>query len=104
MLWKIDLTPSALKDLKRIEEYYEQIDVDYARALIKKLFARFETLSQLPHRGSKPKLNQLRGYLQVLEKPYRILYRIEKSAQIVYVVAVIHHSQDFLQVWRSSPR
>lgn len=42
--------------------------------------------------------------LQVLEKPYRILYRIDEENRIVFVVAVLHQTQDLLSAWRSQKR
>mgnify|MGYP001260881555 FL=1 len=104
MLWRVELAPSTLAELKSIEAYHQERDVDYAQNLIKKLFARFDSLSQLPHRGTRPRLEELRDYLQVLEKPYRILYRLDTENRIVFVVAVLHQTQDLLSTWRSRKR
>jgi len=104
MLWRVTLAPSTLKDLKAIEEYHEQIDADYAQAIIKRLFDRFDSLTRLPHRGSRPRIEELKQYLQVFEKPYRILYRVDDAERLVNVVAVIHQSQDTISTWRTSPR
>lgn len=92
MLWKIELAPSTLADLKGIEAYHQERDADYAQNLIRKLFGRFDSLSQLPHRGTLPPFEELRDYLQVLEKPYRILYRLD------------HQTQDVLSAWQSRER
>ena len=104
MLWGLELAPSTLKELKAIEDYYEKIDTDYAQALIKRLFSRFDKLTLLPHRGTHPKLEELKQYLQVLEKPYRILYRVNDAERVVTVVAVLHCSQDIISGWRARPR
>ncbi len=92
MLWRVELAPSTLADLKEIEKYYEEIDPDYAQALIKRLFGRLEKLERLPHRGSRVRFEELRQYLQILEKPYRIIYRVD--IEDVHILTVIHGSRD----------
>jgi|JI10StandDraft_1071094.scaffolds.fasta_scaffold44664_3 plasmid stabilization system protein ParE len=104
MLWRVKLAPSTLAELKDIEAYHQERDADYAQSLIRKLFARFDSLSQLPHRGTRPRLQELCDYFQALEKPYRILYRLDTENRIVYVVAVLHQTQDILSAWRSQKR
>lgn len=105
MLWRVELAPSTLSELKAIEAYYQERDsAEYAQSLIEKLFARFDSLAQLPHRGTRPRLQELRHYLQVLEKPYRILYRIDEENRVVFIVAILHQTQDLLSAWRSQKR
>lgn len=105
MLWRVELAPSTLSELKAIEAHYQERDAaDYAQSLIQKLFARFESLAQLPHRGTRPRLEELSHYLQLLEKPYRILYRIDEENRVVFIVAVLHQTQDLLSAWRSQKR
>jgi addiction module RelE/StbE family toxin len=104
MLWRVELAPSTLADLKEIEKYYEEIDPDYAQALIKRLFGRLEKLERLPHRGSRVRFEELRQYLQILEKPYRIIYRVEDPEAVVYVVAILRQSQDLISGWRARAR
>lgn len=104
MLWRVELAPSTLADLKEIEKYYEEIDPDYAQALIKRLFGRLEKLDRLPHRGSRVRFEELRQYLQILEKPYRIIYRVEDPEAVVYVVAILRQSQDLISGWRARAR
>ncbi|MBS2037980.1 type II toxin-antitoxin system RelE/ParE family toxin [bacterium] len=106
MLWRVELAPSTLSELKAIEAppCQERDNAEYAQSLIEKLFARFDSLAQLPHRGTRPRLQELRHYLQVLEKPYRILYRIDEENRVVFIVAILHQTQDLLSAWRSQKR
>jgi plasmid stabilization system protein ParE len=90
--------------MKSIEDYHQQFDPDYARLLVKRLFARVEILAHHPYVGSVPKLKELQSYLQLLEKPYRLLYRVDEAQHRVLIVAVIRQSQDILTAWHALKR
>lgn len=104
MLWRIKFAQAALIELEAIEEYYQQFDPDYAKSLVQRLFARFEILGHHPYVGSKPKLEELENYLQILEKPYRLLYQVDEAQKLVIIVAVLRQSQDISSAWRSLDR
>lgn len=91
MPYKVLLTDSAARDLEELYAYIAQNDSP-ARAdyVLDKIEETINTLSKFPERGVYPQeLSALgiRDYREVFFKPYRIIYRVIKSAVYIYLIA-----------------
>ncbi|GMR14597.1 MAG: type II toxin-antitoxin system RelE/ParE family toxin [Gammaproteobacteria bacterium] len=91
MTCEIFLTDDALRDLEEIDDYICTADspqkADY---VLQKIESTFQSLADLPMRGSHPKeLLQLgiQDYREIYFKPYRIIYRPETRRVYVYLIA-----------------
>lgn len=85
------LTAGAEQDLEAIHEYIADYDsVAHAEHVLDRLLAVVESLSRFPERGGHPKELSavgIREYRQTSFKPYRVIYRVEGTRVIVYVIA-----------------
>lgn len=52
----------------------------------------FGPLSREPRRVGKPLKRDLEGLFSARRGPYRVLYRIDEEAQVVYVVHINHRA------------
>ena len=91
MPFAVLLTKDAAQDLNEIYDYIAVHDsprkASYVLGQIEKTFS---TLSEFPERGVYPKelLNLgIREYREILFKPYRIIYRVERRTIYVYLIA-----------------
>ena len=91
--FEVLLTEGAEQDLEAIHDYISEFDcVANANAndVLDAVMDVFEGLSTVPERGSYPK--ELVGlgikeYRQTFFKPYRVIYRVNGSQVIVYLIA-----------------
>jgi toxin ParE1/3/4 len=77
-------------DLEEIVSYIVEDDIDQALAAVRRLQSRCIKLGEFPERGRVvPELRRVDvlNYRELIEKPWRIIYRFEVSC--VYVVAVL---------------
>ena len=81
-------TESALADLQAIFAYTARHSPRYAQALVERMFGHTELLSEHPLLGSIVSEIDDKSLRQLLETPYRIVYRVLPNQ--VDVVAVIH--------------
>ena len=85
-------TEPALSDLDAIADYIALDNPDAARQLVVRIFAHVEQLAEFPDSGSIPaELRPMRRYRQIVEKPCRIVYRVE--GKTVYIVHVMRSEQ-----------
>ena len=80
MPFAVQLTDDAARDLEEIFDYLSRQDgTGTAEHVLKRIEQAFQSLSELPERGSYPReLLELgiREYREVFFKPYRIIYRV----------------------------
>jgi toxin ParE1/3/4 len=88
-------TRTAQRDLDAIVGWISEDSVDYALAVLDRLEARAATLAQQPERGRiVPELRtaDVHHYRELIERPWRLVYRIEADA--VLVMAVLDGRRD----------
>ena len=81
-------TDTAIGHLLAIYEYIEQDSASYAQRMVDRITRRSELLAQFPLLGSTVPEYQDPDIRQVLEKPYRIIYRVTEDR--IDVLAVVH--------------
>jgi addiction module RelE/StbE family toxin len=88
---RVHWTDNAIKHLVSIYEYIGQNSPVYAQTMIDKLTRRSEQLADFPMSGRMVPEYEAEDIREVIEKPYRIIYRIKPEQ--IDVVAVIHSAQ-----------
>ena len=85
-------TEPALSDLDAIADYIALDDPVAAQNLVRRIFAHVEQLGDFPESGSiPPELRPMRRYRQIVEKPCRIFYRVDRKT--IYIVHVMRGEQ-----------
>ena len=85
-------TEPALSDLDGIADYIALDDPEAARKFVRRVFAHVGQLEEFPESGSFPReLRPMRRHRQIVEKPCRVFYRIERKT--IYVVHVMRGEQ-----------
>ena len=88
---KVHWTDIAVEHLLAIHEYIAKDSPEYALRVVDRLTRRSQQLAEFPRSGrSVPEL-QLPDIREVIEGPYRIVYRIFQNQ--VDVIAVLHSSR-----------
>ena len=91
MPYKVLLTHDAVDDLEELDGWISTNDSpEKAEYVLDKIAEVFERLSELPERGAYPKELSVLGihdFREVLFKPYRMIYREDRSTVYVYLVA-----------------
>ncbi|GHV42371.1 plasmid stabilization protein [Spirochaetia bacterium] len=96
----VNITTNAKKDLRGIISYIAQDNPRTAIKILEKIESRINTLDHFPYRGGYvPELlkRNIKEYRQLLESPWRIIYKINKD--IVNVLLIIdsrRNTQDIL--------
>jgi addiction module RelE/StbE family toxin len=85
---KVNWTLAAQKHLIDIFEYIAADSDLYARNIIDRLISRSEQISMFPMSGRKVPEYDLPDVREVIEGPYRIVYRI--LAEHIDILAVVH--------------
>ena len=91
---EVHWTDSAEKHLDSIYEYIAQDSSYYAKRMVGKLTLKSIQISQYPHSGRVVPEYENEKIREIIESPYRIIYKI-KSDQID-ILAVIHGARNFL--------
>ena len=81
-------TESALADLQAIEAHIGLHSQQYARSMVERIFARAAQLAAQPRLGPAVPEYEDETVRELLEHPYRIVYRI--AGQQIDIVAVVH--------------
>ena len=81
-------TEAALADLRAVEAYIGRHSPRYARGMVERIFARSESLSTLPRLGSIVPEYEEETLRELLERPYRIVYRIMDRR--IDILAIVH--------------
>ncbi len=85
---KVHSTQNAVEHLVNIYEHIALNSPTYAKGMVDKITRRSEQIADHPLSGRKVPEYEVEDIRELIEKPYRIIYRI-KSDQID-VLAVIH--------------
>jgi addiction module RelE/StbE family toxin len=80
----------SLADLEAIEAYIARDNPAAARRLVQKIVQRADRLHAFPLSGGIALEDDQQRYRQVLLGNYRVIYRYDNAANIVYVITVIH--------------
>ena len=81
-------TENALGHLTAIHDYIAQNSVRYAQGMVDRITRRTEKLAQFPELGGTVPEYEDQSIREVLERPYRIVYRVTKNR--VEILAVVH--------------
>jgi addiction module RelE/StbE family toxin len=84
----VNWTEAALDDLRAIEAYIARRSPQYGRKMIEDIFDRTERLADFPQLGGVVPEYEDESLRELLEHPYRIVYRVYEDR--VDVVAVVH--------------
>jgi addiction module RelE/StbE family toxin len=85
---RIHWTQNAVEHLVNIYEYIALNSPTYAKGMVDKITRRSEQIADQPLSGRKVPEYQADDIRELIEKPYRIIYRIK--ADQIDVIAVIH--------------
>ncbi len=88
---KVHWTDNAVAHLLDIYEYIAHDSPIYAKRMVDRMTKRSEQIASFPMSGRKVLEYEADDIREIIEKPYRIIYRI-KSEQ-VDVLAVVHCGQ-----------
>ena len=88
---KVKWTATARKHLKGVHDYVAADSPAYARRLVDRLTRRTEQLESFPESGGKVLEYDDPMIRELLEGPYRIIYRVRPNR--VDVLAVIHSAR-----------
>jgi addiction module RelE/StbE family toxin len=99
-IYTVNVNKIAKKSLREIIKYISENNPRNALNILKRIENRINTLSHFPERGGYvPELlkNNIKDYRQLIEPPWRIIYRIDND--IVNVLLIIdsrRNTQDIL--------
>jgi addiction module RelE/StbE family toxin len=85
---KVQWTQAALDHLTDIHHYIAKDSPIYAQRMVDRITARSQQLETHPESGERVAEYNLPQIRQIIEGPYRIIYRVAASS--VDVLAVIH--------------
>lgn len=88
---RVHWTNTALDHLLAIQQYVSQHSTLYADRLLDRLTRRSEQIGRFPRSGRMVPEYKRADVREVIERPYRIIYRVK--ADQVDVVAVMHSAQ-----------
>ena len=90
MIYNVNLTETAMKDLEEIVSYISDNDsIDRATDLYRRLKSACFKLEKFPHRGHIPteiKFSGSQNFLEIIYDLYRIIYEIREDAVFVHSV------------------
>ena len=85
---KVLWTENALKHLLDIYEYISQNSPTYATRMVDRLTRRSEQIANFPMSGREVPEYEAKDIREVIEKPYRIIYRLNPDQ--IDILAVVH--------------
>ena len=88
---KVYWTLNAIKHLTNIYDYIAFNSPTYARRMVDRITRRSEQISTQPLSGRKVPEYEAENIRELIEKPYRIIYRVKQDQ--IDVLAVIHGAQ-----------
>ena len=84
----VSWTQNALRHLTAIRDYIAQNSARYAQGMVDRITRRSEQLGQFPQLGAVVPEYEDEAIREVLEPPYRIIYRVREDR--VEILAVVH--------------
>jgi toxin ParE1/3/4 len=88
---KVYWTQNAIRHLTNIYEYIALNSPTYALRMVDRITQRSEQISTQPFSGRKVPEYEAEDIRELIEKPYRIIYRLKQDQ--IDVLAVIHGAQ-----------
>jgi addiction module RelE/StbE family toxin len=88
---KVYWTRNAIKHLTNIYEYIALNSPTYARRMVDRITQRSEQISTQPFSGRKVPEYETEDIRELIEKPYRIIYRLKQDQ--IDILAVIDGAQ-----------
>ena len=88
---KVQWTQNAIGHLANIYEYIAINSPFYAKRMVDEITRRSEQIADQPFSGRKVPEYDAQDIRELIEKPYRIIYRIKPDQ--IDVLAVIHGAQ-----------
>jgi len=85
---KVRWTDNAVDHLASIFDYIALNSLTYAKGMVDKIIRRSEQIADQPFSGRKVPEYNAEDIRELIEQPYRIIYRIGKTN--IDVLAVIH--------------
>lgn len=85
-------TQAAVDQLRAIEDYIAQTSPTYAQAVIQRIVDRANKVTTFPRLGAEVAEFRDESVREVLERPYRIIYRVSEAE--VKVLAVVHGARE----------
>jgi len=85
---RVNWTDNALKHLLDIYEYILQNSPFYAERMVDRLTKRSEQIASFPMSGHNVPEYSAEDIREIIERPYRIIYRIKPDQ--IDVLAVVH--------------
>jgi addiction module RelE/StbE family toxin len=89
---RVEWTNTAIEHLVSIYEYVAHDSKPYAERLIDKLTRRSEQIAAFPLSGRMVPEYREESIREVIERPYRIIYRIKVDQ--IDILAVVHGAQE----------
>lgn len=87
-------TDRARLRLRHVYDYLqEEATLAIAKRTIEQLIRRSRTLNTRPHKGRRVPEYQLDDIREILERPYRIIYRLRPDRNRIDVLTVMHYRQ-----------
>ncbi len=88
---RVHWTNTAIEHLLAIYEYIAQDSPMYAQRMVDRLTRRSEQIAAFPLSGRRVPEYEIHNIREVIEKPYRIIYRVKPDQ--VDILAVVHSAQ-----------
>ena len=87
--WRIEIMPSARRDLNRLKE-------TAAAAVLEAI----EHIADAPHRMGKPLRLELEGLWSARRGTYRVVYRIDETKRLVQIITIDHRADVYRRARR----
>ena len=88
---RVHWTDSAIAHLLDIYEYIARDSSIYAKRMIDRITRRSEQIADFPMSGRKVREYETDNIREMIERPYRIIYRIKPDQ--IDVLAIVHYVQ-----------
>jgi toxin ParE1/3/4 len=92
---RVNWTEAALADLQAIETYIARHSPQYGRSMVERIFDRTGQLADFPRLGAEVPEYADESLRELLENPYRTVYRVYDDR--VDVVPVVHGARRILR-------
>lgn len=92
---KVVWTDTAVRHLRAIHDYIAEDSETYARIVVDRITDRSRQLASHPHSGRRVPEYDATDVREVIEPPYRVIYRVAEDR--VDVLGVIHSARQFFR-------
>ena len=90
---RVTWSPAALRDLESIRLYIQRDSTTYAELVVRRIVAAVERLAEFPESGRIVPEFQMRDVREVIQRPFRIVYRVRPGE--VEIATVFRSSRMF---------